>query len=96
MTMVNIEAILQKRFDVIVPPRCTLHQCVKGRATGTDERRRCIICAHYKLNLNSQRCMDCLSTEELDQFEVDVLYLESVRNFRKRDGGDSDGCLYQA
>jgi len=62
------------RFSVPVPPRCTLHQCVKGRARDvSNEYRTCILCDWYTQNLDSQRCASCLRTEHLDNFVVDSI-----------------------
>lgn len=73
--------LLRQRLDVgECPPRCSLHQIVKGRAEsklGND--RKCIWCRHYTKSLKAQRCLDCLGTENLDNFEVDKFIAEDPR-----------------
>ena len=63
--------IFNRRMNVDVPPRCTLHQCVKNAYDEGDTSRRCIVCKNYKLNLNASKCHECLGTEHLDNFECD-------------------------
>ena len=53
------------------PPRCTLHDVIKGMASDiSNAKRRCIVCANYHLKLNSDTCSTCLATVHLDQFKV--------------------------
>lgn len=63
--------ILRRRFDVDVPPRCSLHQCVKNAYDPADRSRRCIFCKHYTLSLKAQTCLVCLGTEHLENFDCD-------------------------
>lgn len=70
--------VYKKRMSVEVPARCTLHQCVKGRAVSVGdeyedslEAARCILCRYYTLNLESKKCNECLHTQKLDGFSRD-------------------------
>lgn len=63
----------KKRFAVLeqpLPPRVTPHDVVKNAYDTDDISRRCIFCTHYALSLKAQTCLDCLSTEHLDNFNV--------------------------
>lgn len=44
------------------PPRCGLHQIVKSQAG-------CIWCKYYVKDLNSSRCLPCLSAETRINYE---------------------------
>lgn len=63
---------LEQRLSAAVPPRCSLHQCIKSNSYDpADPSRRCICCFYYHLNLSSQTCRSCLTTEHLDRFKAD-------------------------
>lgn len=59
---------LNKEYDV--PPRCSIHEVVKGEARGLiDHNKWCPFCSHYHLNLTSKTCYECLKTDDLDNFK---------------------------
>ena len=55
-----------------IPPRCALHQCVKGQAYDvSNPYKHCYMCQYYKLNLDSKNCGQCLTSEHLINFKLD-------------------------
>lgn len=62
-----------KRFDIgKIPPRCDLHQMVKGNAFDPDnDKRACLHCEYYTKSLKTKKCGECLQTKHLDNFEID-------------------------
>lgn len=68
------------RFDVDVPARCSLHQCVKGRAVGDySQYRQCILCRYYTKDIDSAVCLPCLNSDDLDNWQIDSFIDEDPR-----------------
>lgn len=77
--------ILKKRLSVDVPARCWFEECVKGRAFAyNDKSRGCIYCSHVTLNISCKKCVECLSTENLCNFEIDKWYELSAEKWHKQ------------
>lgn len=70
------------KYCGFTPPRCTLHEVIKGAYDASNSTRRCILCVNYHRNLSSNICSDCLATEHLDKFMVqpDIAEAEWYRN----------------
>ena len=64
--------ILRKRLDVEYVPRCGLHELVKLGARDEDfpRTRNCVFCKHWHKDIDSDTCLECLSTLHLDNFSV--------------------------
>lgn len=67
----------RKRFNKEIPPRCTQHDVVKNAYSKHEDCVRCIVCKYYHLDLNDERCFDCLMTDDLDNFYPDEILYEN-------------------
>ena len=58
----------EREFCTYVPPRCSLHECIKDQ--GVSPGKRCIVCVHYHKSLKSDTCSECMQTLSLINFKM--------------------------
>ena len=67
----HIVLIGKKEFCGVCPGRTGLHQIIRSQGVSSQRWRNCTFCRHYTKDWTCKRCTECLTGDELPNFEVD-------------------------